>query len=63
MLFCPIAAIEPRIIDAIAKNVTILCHWSSAFIKGSYINLIKTERAAILGTIAKKLVTDVGDPS
>jgi hypothetical protein len=30
---------------------------------GTYKNLIKTVNAATFGTIAKKVVTDVGEPS
>ena len=33
------------------------------FKKGKYKNLIKTVSAAILGTMAKNNVTDVGEPS
>ena len=32
------------------------------FSKGTYKNLIKTVKAAIFGRIAKKIVTDVGEP-
>ena len=63
MLFWPIAATAPKIIEATAKNIMIVCQWFIRFIKGTYINLIKTDNAAIFGTKAKKLVTDVGDPS
>ena len=63
MLDCPIAATAPRIIDPIAKKTIINCHWLITFTKGTYINLIKTHNAAILGIKAKKLVTEVGEPS
>ena len=39
------------------------CHWSIMLKNGTYKNLIKTVKAATLGTIAKNNVTDVGDPS
>ncbi len=61
--FCPIAATEPKIIEAIDRKTIIICHWSIILIKGTYKNLIKTVNAAILGTTAKNNVTDVGDPS
>ena len=46
-----------------SKKINIICHWSIKFINGTYKNLIKTVKAAIFGTIVKKSVTDVGDPS
>ena len=62
-LFWPIAAIAPKIIDAIDKKINIGCHWSIIFTKGTYKNLINTVRAATFGTIAKNSVTAVGEPS
>lgn len=61
--FCPIAAIAPKIIDAIDKKIIIGCHWSIMFINGTYKNLINTVKAAILGTTEKNNVTGVGEPS
>ena len=49
--------------NAIDKKTMIVCHWLIIFINGTYINLIKTDNAAILGIKAKKLVTEVGEPS
>ena len=55
---------EPqRIIHAIDKKIMINCHSLITFINGTYINLINTDIAAIFGTNAKKLVTEVGAPS
>ena len=45
------------------KNIIINCHCSIRFKNGTYKNLINTVNAAILGNIAKNVVTDVGDPS
>ena len=45
------------------KKITISCHSDKIFLKGISINLIITAIPAIFGTTAKKLVTDVGDPS
>ena len=63
MIFGAVAAIAPKSIDAIDKNTKIICHCSIKFKKGTYKNLIKTDRAAILGTIVKNNVTEVGEPS
>ena len=57
------AAIAPKIIDAIDKKIIIVCHWSIKLINGTYKNIIKTDNAATFGTIAKNNVTDVGEPS
>ena len=57
------AATAPNIMDDIDKKIIIVCHWLMTLINGTYINLIKTDIAAIFGTSAKKLVTEVGDPS
>ena len=62
-LVCPIAATAPNNIEAIDKKIKIVCHSSIKFKKGTYKNLIKTDKAAILGTIVKNNVTEVGDPS
>ena len=63
MLACPIAATEPKIIDAIDIKITIVCHSTRIFLKGISMNLIKIAKPAILGTTAKKFVIDVGAPS
>ena len=63
ILFWPMAAKAPSIIEAIERNTTMICHWLITFAKGTYINLIKTDNAAIFGISAKKVVTDVGEPS
>ena len=47
---CPIAAIAPKIIEAIDIKTSIDCHWSIKFINGVYKNLINTDKAAILGS-------------
>ena len=57
------AATAPNVIDAIDKKIIIVCHWSITLTNGTYMNLIKTDIAAIFGTRAKKVVTEVGDPS
>ena len=44
-------------------NINIGCHWSTISMKGICINLMKTAIPAILGTTAKKLVTELGAPS
>ena len=56
------AATAPNNIEAIDKKIIIICHWSIMFINGTYKNLIKIVNAAILGRIAKIIVTEVGDP-
>ena len=56
------AATAPKTIEASDKKIIIVCHWSIRLIKGIYKNLINTVIAAIFGKIAKKIVTDVGDP-
>ena len=45
----PIAAIAPKSIEAIERNINIICHWSIKFKKGTYKNLINTVRAATFG--------------
>ena len=55
--------IDQNGLEAMDRKTTIICQWSIASIKGTYINLIKTDNAAIFGIRAKKLVTDVGDHS
>ncbi len=61
--FWPIAAIAPNNIEAIERKIIIICHWSIIFKNGTYKILINTVNAAIFGSIAKKIVTEVGDPS
>ena len=57
------AATAPKIIELIDKNITINCHSDKIFLNGISINLIITAIPAIFGTTAKKLVTEVGEPS
>jgi hypothetical protein len=63
MLVCPMAAKEPRAMDAIAMKTTICCH--SAKMPGKETITARTSMpiAAIFGAEAKKVVTGVGAPS
>ena len=61
-MFWPIDATEQNIIEAIDIKIIIICHWSIIFANGTYKNLIKTVNAAIFGSIAKNIVTEVGEP-
>ena len=63
MFVWPIAATEPKTIDAIDIKIIIDCHSIKIFLKGISINLISTATPANFGTIAKKLVIELGDPS
>ena len=49
----PIAAIAPRIIEAIEIKIIIVCHSNKIFEKGININFINTARPATFGTAAK----------
>ena len=57
------AATAPKIIEAIEIKMIIVCHSNKIFEKGININFIRTAKPATLGTAAKKLVIEVGDPS
>ena len=56
------AATAPKIIDAMERNITIICHLSMRSKKGMYKIFINTVNAATFGKIAKNKVTGVGDP-
>ena len=62
MLVGPMAAKEPRIIEAIEMKMMICCH--SARMPGKAVMMTRTvmATAAILGAVAKKAVTGVGAP-
>ena len=60
---CPIAATEPRIIDAIAIKIRIVFHSSKAALNATNKICINAPIPATLGAKVKKAVTDVGEPS
>jgi hypothetical protein len=57
------APIDPTIKDKIAQIMNKGCNSFQNAIKVLEIRLIKVNKMAILGTIAKKAVTLVGEPS
>jgi hypothetical protein len=57
------AAKEPSAIEAMARKVTICCHWVVAAGKAVMSTRTVSAMAASLGAAAKKAVTGVGAPS
>ena len=55
--------IEVLLNSEVLEIIRTINGWSIIFKNGTYKILINTLKAAILGSIAKKIVTDVGDPS
>jgi len=57
------AANEPRAIEAMARKVTICCHWAVTAGKAVIRTRTVSAMAASLGAAAKNAVTGVGAPS